>query len=197
MNGPGTWLAASELFLVEHYSERRLLANSTTVALKGGGSNRTAFGTGEYSMLDSDGRLPNNKIGRISGVMVDFDLVASTATNEATKTAAFHLAQNIRQTCRLRLYVGGVQLCEHLVAMLTAPGSFNTVGTGTASTAPMLAGNNGWPVSFGEHPIAERQQITWDIDSLVALDTAPAASTLRMTVTIQVKTQTIIPGASR
>lgn len=197
MAPPTTVLAASETLLVEHFIESRQIAASTTVALRFGGSNRVALAnagaaTAEFSTLDSDGRLPQNKIGKLSGVMVDFHSTAGT--DEATRIAIATAIREMRAKCRVRLYVNALLIAEHPLAFLTSPGGVLTLGTGTAAAALMDLSNTGWPVAFGEHPIPERAQLWADIDSLAILTAAPVASSFRVNVAWQVKTSTLQVG---
>jgi len=185
-------IAASETFIAEHFIERRLRTNnSTSIAIKYGGSNRVAFGTGEYSTLDSDGRLPQNKVGWLSGVMIAVDY-AVDATPEGEALTQFRAIYEMLNRCRVRIYVGTVLVAEHPMRLLTSPPLWIQAGTMTAGQLWDVQ-PGGWPVTFGEHPIVERQQLWIDIDNMTAVTAIDSAS-IWVQAMWQVKTRTMNVG---
>lgn len=183
---------AGEILIVETFFERRGALTGGTTTVKFGGSGRAAFGSGEFSTLDADGRLPQNKTGRLSGVMIDIH--DDMTGNEAEHLANLKTFLGYRQGARVDIYVGNVIVAQHQLGQLPASPPQLQFGTGTASSGWIGAHNGGWPLAFGEHPIEERQSLWVDIVPLYTIPT-PTTGDLFATVTWQCKTRT--PYTSR
>lgn len=180
-------VVAGNILIVEVFSEHR---EASTSAIKFGGSNLAALTGPEYSMLDADGRLPQNKTGFLSAVMIDsYQAVGTQAENQVN---AFHVWA-ARHRVRVDIYVGNVIVAQHRLGVLPAPGFVGTIGTTTADETQQI-GNGGWPCAFGEHELLERQSLRVDF---VPAGTLPSVTDNQVfwTVDWQVKTRT--PYSSR
>lgn len=185
---------AAEILIVEHFVEQRILANSASVDVSFGGTAAGALSAGEFSRLDSEGRLPQNKVGRLSGVMLDVFQYAAHA-NEAAGLLAMRLQKELFMGAVAEIYVGNVLVCEHPLVCLATPPAATLVGTTTPATGSVhQAQNGGWPVAFGEHPITERQSLRVRVRTGQALSAAFAATTFKMACIWQVKTATMTVG---
>lgn len=186
---PGHPIDAGEILIVEHFHEARIIATGTSLNMKFGGARVGALAAGEFSTLDSDGRLPQNKIGRLSGVMLRWVQYAAHA-NEAAGVLGSQLQDEINAMALVEILVGNVLISQHVMNALCAPPSIQHVGTTTAATAVHFAQNGGWPVAFGEHPLMERQSLQVNVRTLADVSGTIAASKYKLVCTWQVKTAT-------
>lgn len=184
---------AGEILIVEHFVEQRIVPTGTAIDISFGGTVAGALGTGEFSRLDSEGRLPQNKVGRLSGVMLDFFQYAAHS-NEGAGLLALRLQKEIYMGAVAEIFVGNVLVCEHPLVCLATPPAATLVGTTTAASAVHQAQNGGWPVAFGEHPITERQSLRVRVRTGAALSGSIAATTFKMSCIWQVKTATMTVG---
>lgn len=185
---------SAEVLVVEHFAEQRIVATGTSLDISFGGTAAGALTGGEFTRLDSEGRLPQNKVGRLSGVMLDLFAYAAH-TDEAEAVLALRLQKEIYMGAIAEIYVGNVLIAEHPMVCLAMPPAAVMVGTTTAASGSIhQAQNGGWPVAFGEHPIVERQSLRVRVRTPAVLSGTIEASKFKMSCIWQVKTATMVVG---